>query len=380
MSRIALVSSERQITIVEPDGRSSQLTGGVDPMMWANWSDASATKTAHTWPCFSPDGARLACFRLRSGQDSAVLVSSLDGVSSAEVIDLADQLPIYLQWSIDGSKIAAVSQSSQDLLLTVGSPEAVSAQRILAKGSPLFITWTFDGRLATFIGGGSPNARMMILDPGMRKPTEILAGTPGDFCAPVAAHDGLLYAAHERGQASIMFQPESGPVRSLPGGKGLLAFVASPDGKTIARAVAPGGDGSPYRDLTIVDIATGTERRIADMTCLAFQWAPDGSGLVVARVDTDRGVVEWFFVDTHGTSRHLGDLVPSRDMRFYLRFFEQYSASHPIVDPDSRFLVLAGVLRGHVGGGRVWRVPLRGGRPEEVAEGQFATFSPPIAN
>ncbi|MEZ4322455.1 MAG: hypothetical protein R3F61_33620 [Myxococcota bacterium] len=380
MSRIAYVAPNRQIHLVEPDGRSSGLTDAADGLIWASWVSAGQARYAHTWPGFSPSGDRVACFRLREGGNASVLVSSLDGITSSEVLDLPDQVPIYLQWSVDGERLAAVSQSGEDLLLTVGRTASVSSQKILAKGSPLFFTWTPDGRLATFIGGGSANARMMIMDPDMRRPTEVLPGTPGDFCAPVTAGDSVLYGVHAGGRAEIVRVRGEGDAQHLPGGEGLLAFVASPDGRSLARAVAPGGDGSPYQGLSILDLESGTERLISDMTCLAFMWVPDGSGLVVARVDSDRGLVEWYFIDTDGTARHVADLLPTRDFRFYLRFFEQYTQSHPIVDPDSRHLLLAGVLRGQIQGARIWKCPLHGGAPREVAEGQFATFSPPISN
>jgi hypothetical protein len=379
MSRIAFVSSARQIHLVEPDGRSSGLTSGAADIVYASWT-AAAERYAHTWPAFSPAGDRVACFRLREGGDAGVLVTSLDGVVASEVIDLPDQVPIYLQWSHAGDRLAVVSQSGDDLLLTVGKPDQVGSQKILAKGSPLFVTWLSDGRLGAFIGGGSSNARMMVLDPDMRKPTEILPGTPGDFCAPVTVGERVIYGVHEHGRGEILMVDRDAKVVNLPGGEGLLAFLPSPDGRLLARAVAPGGDGTPYQGLVLIDLESGEERAISDMDCLAFTWLPDSSGLVVTRVDGERGLTEWFLVDIQGTARHVADLVPTRDLRFYLRFFEQYTQSHPIVDPNSRYVLLPGVLRGQASSSRIWKCPLHGGSPEEIAEGQFATFGPPLMN
>ena len=143
MSRIAYVSSARQIHLVEPDGRSSGLTSGASDIVYASWT-AAAERYAHTWPAFSPGGDRVACFRLREGGDAGVLVTSLDGVVATEVIDLPDQVPIYLQWSQAGDRLAVVSQSGDDLLLTVGKPDQVGSQKILAKAD----------RLAPLLGEG----------------------------------------------------------------------------------------------------------------------------------------------------------------------------------------------------------------------------------
>ncbi|MCA9568258.1 MAG: PD40 domain-containing protein [Myxococcales bacterium] len=378
-ARVAWVSADRAIHLLEPDGVRRQLTGLADEsVMWASWGAAKQAPASHTWPTFSPDGRWVAAFEITAERGS-VLVTDLEGVQSSVVIELPDQLPIYLQWSGDGERIAVVSQLRDDLLLTVGRVDGRSPQKVLAKGSPLFFTWTDDGRVATFIGGGSPNARMMLLDPEMRRATEVMPGIPGDFCAPVQVGDTLFYGAHDNGVGSIMAFRDGQPVRPLPGGDGLMAFVASPDGTRLARAVAPAGDGTPYQSLSVIDIATGEEHLVVRMECLAFLWAGD-DGLVVARVDSDRGLVEWVRVDLSGHQTHLIDLLPSRDMRFYLRFFEQYASSHPIVDPSGRHLLLAGIVRGRGSGSRVWRVPIRGGEPEDIGDGRFAAFGPELRN
>jgi Tol biopolymer transport system component len=379
-ARIVWVSSERDLHLREPDGTTRQLTGAADPsLVWANWgAAASAASASHTWPTFSPDGLRVAAFRIDSN-DGAVLVTDLAGIESSIVIELPEQLPIYLQWSTDGQRIAVVSQLRDDLLLTVGRVDGATSQRVLAKGSPLFFTWTPQERVAAFIGGGSSRARMMLLDPDQRAPTQVLEGIPGDFCAPVVVGDGVLYGAHHDGRAQILCHDGQRQVRTLPGGDGLMAFVPSPDGRRIARAVAPGGDGTPYQSLAILDATTGELRDLGSMECLAFVWAGDRH-LVVARVDADRGLVEWSLVDEQGIARHLIDLLPSRDMRFYLRFFEQYAVSHPIVDPEGRYLLLTGILRGRGTAPRVWRVPLAGGEPEDLGPGRFATWGPRLPN
>lgn len=376
-ARIVWVSSERDLHVLDPDGTTRQLTGAVDAaVLWANWGAAEGPGESHTWPTFSPDGLQIAAFRI-SANESFVVITDLEGVQSSIVIELPDQLPIYLQWSMDGSRIAVVSQLRDDLLLTVAKVDGSDTQRVLAKGSPLFFTWTAEGRVATFIGGGNANAKMMLLDPDARSSTEVLPGTPGDFCAPVVVHEGLLYGAHCDGVSGIQLHAPGKPLRTLPGGEGLMAFVPSPDGKRIARAVAPMGDGHPYQSLSVIDVASGEVTEVARIECLAFVWAGD-KALVVARVDPDRGLVEWTLLDLYGNQRHLIDLLPSRDMRFYLRFFEQYATSHPIVDPDGRFVLLTGIVRGRGTSPRVWQVPLAGGEPKELGQGRFACFGPRI--
>ena len=374
MKPLVWVSEERALHARQPDGREVQLTGfDGGGLIWANWGAAKPAPASYTWPTYSADGRRVAAFEIDASR-GAVFVSDADGANSSVIMELPDQLPIYLQWSQDGRRIATVSQLRDDLLLTVANSDGSGSPRVLAKGSPLFFSWTPDDRVAVFIGGGSSNARMMLLDPDQKRPTEVLPGMPGDFCAPVVLADEVFYGAHLDGRASILGRSPSA-TRTLEGGEGLMAFVGSPDGTRLARAVAKGGDGTPYESLAVLDLATGDTVRLPEMSCLAFFWAGDDA-LVVARIDMDRGLVEWVRVDLDGRIRHLIDLLPSRDLRFYLRFFEQYAASHPIVDPTGQTLVLSGIARSMGTSSRIIEVPLHGGEPSVVGPGRFAAYGP----
>lgn len=378
MTRIALVTADRDLALIEPGGVRRVLTGAPAGVLWGDWGQLGDAST-YSWPTFAPDGRSIACFRTTGRDQASIWVTDLDGVVSEDVVDVSGRVPIYLAWSLDGSRIGAVTQDQNELLLTTGKVGNGAAARLLAKGSPLFFTWTDDGLVAAFIGGGSADARMVLLDPNAKAPPQILPGMPGDFCAPVRTENGICYGSHRAGRAEILqFRP--GDTRTFPGGDGLLAFVPSPDGKLLARACAAGGDGSPYTDLVIVDLDKGTEQSLLDAEILCFTWVPDGRGLVIARVDQDRGLVEWSLVDLAGVRHHLVDLIPTPDMRFYLRFFEQYTQSHPIIDPSSESLLVAGVVRGRGTKSRVWRVPLKGGPIDDLGEGQFAVFGPAFAN
>jgi hypothetical protein len=163
--------------------------------------------------------------------------------------------------------------------------------------------------------------------------------------------------------------------------RGLVALVRSPDGRQVARAVAPRGDGSPYQHLSVYDVDTGQRRDLGDHPCLAFFWLPDGSGLLTARIDTTRNMMAWSRVDLSGQASPIIEGYPTRDLGFYLRFFEQYGQSHHLVDPSGRALLLSGGIAGMGDPHRtqvVWEVPLTKGPPTRVADGVFAVYGPPV--
>jgi hypothetical protein len=74
-------------------------------------------------------------------------------------------------------------------------------------------------------------------------------------------------------------------------------------------------------------------------------------------------------------------MYPTRDLGFYLRFFEQYAQSHPLVDPDGRFLLLAGTFADNDGDNtpHLWRIGLDDGSAEQLGEGLFGVWGPASA-
>jgi len=313
----------------------------------------------------------------RSG--ARVVVAHPDGIRSTELSALDAKIPIYLQWSPNGEKVAILSQ--QDDLLRLSHVDASGHGEVHRhlRGSPLFFTWTNDETLAAFTGGVDTGAKLVLIDlqQGSRR---YLPGRPCNFCAPVWTGSQLIYAAHHKQRVSILLADlNEMAVRELEVIDGLAALVAAPNGRTLARALAD-DDRSPYRNLALIDLDSGALRTFSDIPCTAFFWLPNSDGLVVAQTNPNSGSVSWLRVGLDGHTTHLVDLKPTRDTRFYLRFFEQYSLSHPLVDPTGRFLLTAGQMDGFSDQGhpRLWQVPLNGGAPEDLGEALFGVYGPPL--
>ena len=377
-SPLVFVDGRRQVLVMDQNGIHPQ--GGGSDLIWATWGQ-SRPLDVHSWAAFSPDMQRIASFRIaKDGQHSRVWVTDVAGVAGAEVGAMGARVPIYLQWSPSGRRLAVLSQDDQELVLAEADPEGRQHDRELLRGSPLFFTWLPGDRLAAFVGEGLPaENRLVVLSPsGQRRD---LPGAPGNFCAPVVVDGGLAYVAHHHNQVVILASTIDGHhVRELEIVDGLVALMAGPestDGPWLARAISPDGSGTPYRELDLLHLHTAERRPVTDEPCVAFFWLPDGDGFVMANCVDEEAVVHWSRVDLDGRVEPLVDLVPSRDSRVYLRFFEQYAPSHPIVDPTGRWLVLCGTPTAKSDGpSRVWVVPLDGGRPDEIGEGLFASFAP----
>lgn len=382
---IAYISPDRQIHVLDAHGTSHPQTAGGDPMlMWGTWGGGA--RTTHSWPSWSPDGRHLACFAVAGESEAHALVLEVNGLQSHAVSALSGRLPIYLFWSPGGDRLALLTQQvdtgPDTLQLAVARPDVAGSEVLLAEGSPLFFTWA-DDRLAAFVGDPtSGETRLTVFSRRASGPRTFLPGRPGNFCAPVWASDQLVYVLQHGKHATLVASGlQDAEPRTLEQLDGLVALLRSPDGRSVARAVAPGGDGTPYRDLAVVDVVSGEVRLLAEDPCLAFFWLPDGSGLITARVDTNRNLMRWQRVHLDGTTEPIIDMFPTRDFGFYLRFFEQYAQSHQIVDPGSSRLLLVGGLRGEGDPHRdhaLWEVPLDGGEPARLAEALFGVYGPPV--
>ncbi len=339
--------------------------------LWATWGRNEAPDV-HSWPCLSPDGRAWAALRVpRGGGDARVAVSARDGVEQES--ERLDGIPIYLQWSPGGRAVAVLTHRSEGLGLQVVRAGAERVETWLT-GTPLFFTWLDDERIVAHVGREVGRPEVLVVQGSVVRP---FPGQPGSFCTPVVTRAGVVWSAVHGGHESLLVTAPSGlPSRELERVDGLLALVPTPAGQVL-RAISSDGDGQAYHDLRSLDPRTGRTSRLADGPLLAFLPVPDGA-VVVARRNERRGSFSFSRISADGRDERLiGEVLPSRDLRFWVRFFEQFAASHPLVDPTGRSLVLAGRRTDtDPDRPRIWRFPLDGGPAEDLGEGPFACFAP----
>lgn len=342
--------------------------------LWASWGRHDAADV-HSWPCAPPGGGRWAALRVaRGGTPARVVVGEPSG-AEAESEPLGG-VPIYLAWSPGGRRLAVVTQVQDALelrVVTVGEPAVTT----WLTGSPLFFAWVDDDRVVAHVGrGGGRN------DVVVATATEVTAfpGAPAAFCVPVPTPAGVVWAAVHGGRGGVLVTAPTGlPSRELEVVDGLLAMVPAGDGRVL-RAVSSDGDGRTYADLRALDPRTGRSTRVSDLPMVAFLSVPGGRGTLVARPEPRQGAVSFSLVAPDGRDERLVARVrPSRDLRFWLRFFEQFAPTHPLVDPTGRWLLLSGARPGDPDDTpRVFRHPLDGGAADEVGAGPFGCYAPPV--
>ena len=424
-SRLAVVGPGNQLHLIGPQGEDPvQLTiplprNGV-------WGAVGQTQEFWSWPTWSPDGTRIAALCAQSSDRVAgpvrVICLHTDGVRQEEWAQLHDSLPLYLHWHPSGEHIGMIQQQGEELQLSVISRGRMGAVRPVESGVPIFFAWeppqdpaeqTERLRMLVHVGGrrtrtgrsgrtpGEPRAgegregegragefrsgRLLWRDPLGTSEDLPLLQVPGNFCAPIFCGGQAIISLSGEDGSSIhrLIDDQPGPALDLR--EGLVAMLPSPDGRWLAITSSPEGEGNPYQGLDLLDMDDEEPQPLplTPSSMLAFFWSPDGRFLIYVVVDREQNCLQWFRLGTDGGLRSLGSFWPTRDMLFYLHFFDQYATSHPLISADGRWLCYAGYPAGggHAdlsGSARIYvQDLLRPDRPaEELCEGSFAVFSP----
>lgn len=393
MSRIAFVGLDRQIYLVGPTGGAPvQLTAPL-PRGGGAWAMLNRPQDVYSWPTWSPKGDWLAVFAIEGGDTESgpvrVMTLSVDGVRQVEWTEIHDMSPIYLQWHPSEHALSVLVQQGSELMLGLLRRERLGQLRPLEQGVPLFFNWTPAGdRVLIHVGSReAPNGRLVLRDPLGDGEDVLMDRSPGSFCSPVFPAGRAVYALRRADGYSevVVSDPDGSNRSSLLAHRGLLAVVAAPAGRPfVAVSHAPRGEGTPYRGIELVHIVTGEVQRISDADCLAFFWSPTGEFLLYAVVDSSANCLIWYRVDISGAPAvRLCSFWPTRDILFYLHFFDQYADSHPIVSPDGRYVVYAGYPAGNGQADlssppRIYVKDLQepDRPPTEAGGGSFAVFSP----
>lgn len=388
---IAFVGLDRQVYVARGD-IVRPLTSAL-PRSTAAWGMLQSSAESWSWPTWSPDGRWVAAFSVEGGdQDTGparVRALSADGIREEEWAEVRGASPLYLHWHPKGDALGVLVQSGEELQLGLVRRDRLGELRPVEHGVPLFFNWTPDGaRVLLHVGGArGGDGRLVLRDPFGDAPDVPFDAAPGSFCAPVFAGDRAVWAARRGVGSSELTVSAWDGADPVPGERrrGLVALLGAPGGAPlVAASHAPGGEGTPYKGVELLDVRTGVLRTLTEHDCLAFFWSPDGTWLLFAEVDREGNCLTWYRLGLDGSAPvPLATFWPTRDLLFFLHFFDQYASSHSLLSPDGRHLVYTGYPAG--GGSadlssppRVWvkDVSTPDAPPVELGRGSFAVFSP----
>ena len=256
--------------------------------------------TMDTDPIFSRDGTRIA-FRRDVGGDDSLVVTDLDG---GVLADLATPASVEVfEFSPDGTSLLATVPSADTTSLVVmpirGSPRAIVEGMTVTSARWL----PPDGREIVFAAAVPGGTRgIYIVDARGGVVRELVAARPGrDLDDPVPSPDGMRLAYMSWTEAPAftarlrVVSLAGGPVVEPPLPDGVVwqgAFGWSNDGEwlVLQRSYTGGFERSvvaivPAGNPSSRGIETGQGAVVADECCLAFEWAPDDTAILVTQVN-----------------------------------------------------------------------------------------------
>lgn len=365
-----------------------------------SWADVPLAAEG-LWPSWSPDGARLiVTWAGTRGKDVRSAVRLLDGdgrairdlyVSAADgPAVIAPRVPQYARWSPGGDMVSIVAAAADSLSLYLSDPEGVFTADRIARGAPIFHTWSDDGRFLAIHAGAE-----LLLYRVAERETVLLASEAVGFRAPVFVSGGLAYCIAAADGVTLVWRDldasESHSLASYPAGA-VLQRRGGPGGE-LAVSVAAGEDmASSLGGMWALDPGgTARPRLIVRGPFNAAAWSPAGDKvalIVPTQIGDGRFAVNVHDADGRFDSATEG-FVPSQDMRTFMSFFDQYAGSHPVWSPDGSALVVCGRLPGD---GVAWSFAdqqrdyvwywsaHRGSPLEMVGAGDAAFFAPENGN
>ena len=392
------------------------LDGALDVMDASSQSILHVPSTGVTFgfPAWSPDGSRLAAIRSDVGGTGLDVFAFADGGGTAvasptptTVYASADQPVFYLYWAPDSQALAFLTTVPDGLALRLAPADVAGAARVVRNGSPMYWQWLEPTRLLVHVGGDDPAA--FAGEVGLDgQPVGSSVIDSGSFRAPARSNDGRYQAFTTPGRdggASVVVLATGGSGRHDVPVNGAAAFEFEPAGDTLAFTAADRPTDTaniPIGPLRAIDPASGAVRTLIDGSVVAFFWAPDGKtiaaisvpqpgdtktaaddhAITLARVtprtrQAEAGVqLRLSFVDVAtGTFRSVADIrLSDLFINQVLPYFDQYALSHRFWSPDSRSIVLP--VDNDRGITRLTTFFAAGSDPVEIADGQFASWSP----
>lgn len=367
---IAYVGLDHNIYVLDDTQTPTQLTYNAD------------VTRRYQFPTWSTDG-RLAFFccdpAFAPELSVQTFVASPD-LTAAKLLYTADNEGYtYSYWSPANCD---TGPSCRDLALLISQPGqpfkvelirqngSETTSRTIGAGAPFYFSWNRDGKRMLWHRN---NQSVSIYDASVGASINTLALSSGGLQAPAwsPVDDQAAVTVLEPSGTSLSLITIGGDTsrilvqgipRAIRGLANVVALNWSPDGKYIAyRVINPFGASPVF----VVDVVTGaTIVSTSEANVLAFFWSPDSSKLAYVTPSAAEGgaaidqtmiasqpdvlpLFDWSILDINSeTTRLLTGFTPTLPMSYLLTYFDQFSQSHRLWSPDSRYLVYGDAVTG----------------------------------
>jgi Tol biopolymer transport system component len=254
----------------------------------------------HRSPVWTPDGSAILFLSNRTGRDGLWAVRIRNGQAASQAVLVQDSLASGVALggvTIDGTVYLreALPERPHVFISERGAPGARGLRAYSGGGG----SWSPDGASVAFAKSEGAGQGASLIIKNVATGDERQFDHPNRLGSPHVrwSRDGASILVFIREAGHHIFDVRSGQFRQIPSAHGRVrAGVAdfSPDGKTIYVASRPAGAAAKdvwFTELVSVDVATGEERTLADLSAVGHygEWglspmiavSPDGQSVAL---------------------------------------------------------------------------------------------------
>jgi len=211
-------------------------------------------------------------------------------------------------------------------------------------------------------------------------PDEVLPQAPGRYCRPLVMGNRVAHVSHVNGVERLVSSDLLGEDEQiLLEYEGLGAIMPARSQSGIVFSSAPDSGNTPYRGATLFSLSGRDPIRLTEHDLICFFWSDKGEQLIYARLLPELNCLAWYSARPNEAPVELVRFRPSREMLYYLHFFDQFAETHKLVSGDGRYLVFSGQLEEDAPESKpqIYVLDLRGAEKlRNVGQGSFGCFEP----
>jgi TolB protein len=394
---IAYIDEAGDLYTIQPGGTGRQKLASGEVLQTIAFSGrlVKSGRDFYSWPVWSPDGTRLACFRMVADEEGPSDELYIFEVASSQVLNSYKEpglRPIYAYWAPDGHNLAVLLSGPGTLSLGLWPASGRQRPRTVAQGVPFYFDWRSDAQALLVHSGGDPEAKeghsVSLLDVASGK-RNLVSREPAAFGPPSWSADGKWLAYGDAGKdgekTALMIAAGDGSApKSFLALPEKIAMEWSPTQPLLAVATSSFAGDPLLDELRLIDVASGKTHTLVKESFAAYFWAPDGARLLYAKRKRDTELWTWAVVEVKGGKTYdVVDFAPSRPQIQVFQYFDQYALSHRVWSPDSKHFVFTGSAGANAHPASALRNPnvyaveaTPRATPKTLSDGHIAFWSP----
>ena len=356
VNRIAYIDRAGDPYTIRPDGTGRQKMASGELLQQVGFSPRQIQRARdfYSWPAWSPDGQRLASFRVETSGGQPTDGLYIFDVASARVLHAYKQpalQPIYAYWSPNSQQLGILFSGRGPFSLNLWPTAGQESPQRVAQGAPFYFNWRSDGQAVLAHtgqrrqGGTGHSINVVDIPTGEQ---HLVSGSPAAFGPPSWSFDGNFLAygnkVEDQNKAALMIAAADG---SRPESVALvperIALEWSPTRPVLAIAATSFVGDPLFEEIRLFDLASKKMQTLVKDNFAAFFWSPDGTHILYAKRNLGPEYWTWVVVDVQiGESTPVINFIPSRPQLLVFQYFDQYALSHRLWSPDSQFFTFSG--------------------------------------